>query len=204
MVDNRVMRNLPPLYHDIKEFEELTETEAIELNELDAARKKVEDEQFIMSVFEKGIKKRQNGVKIRADPATETLDFRRLRLINRQSTKAPLTERKVTEILTNLVGASNFEEDLDIVACTSDFIFEATEQSVTKEIDETLERVLPLNIFFRIIQRMRTNLHFPCTALSGEETTVFPWNQTLIEVGTTHTIGTASQMVETSTVYPKQ
>lgn len=202
MVNNRVMANLPPIYHDIKEFEGLTETIAIELDELDVAKKTVEDEQFIMSASEKSTKKRENDWQIRADPSIETLDFRKKRIINRQSTKLPLSERKVNEILGNLVGNTNFTTNLDVEACTSDFIFDVTEQSIAREIDETLDRVLPLNIHYRVVQKMGTELFFSCTALSGEEITIYPWSPTMIELKVNAELGSMAQSYETITVYP--
>lgn len=184
MLDNRVARNLPDIYDGIKETDELTETVAVELDNLDVARKQVEIEQFIMTASEKFIRMRERGYDIRADPSTESLDFRRRRLIVRQSTRLPITQRKVHEILTELVGHSNFEEYLDVENCTATFIFEATDAAMNREIDFTLDRIIPLNIGLKVAWRMRNKLFLPSYLASGSEITLHPMNIRNIETQT--------------------
>lgn len=176
MLDNRVARNLPDIYDGIKETDELTETVAVELDELDNARKRVDVEQFIMTASEKFIRMRERGYDIRADPSIESLDFRRRRLIVRQSTRLPITQRKVWEILDNLVGVGNWEEYLNVEDCEVTFVFEATDASVDREIDYTLDRVIPLNMELKIARRLITNLYVPSFMMSGSEITLHPMN----------------------------
>ncbi len=170
------MRNLPPIYDDIKEMEKLTNTVAIELDALEAAQKRVEDEQFIMTASEKIIRARERAYNIRADSSTESLDFRRRRLIVRQSTRLPITQRKVHEIVNELVGKGNWEERLNIEKCEALFVFDASSASVDKEIDYTLDRILPLNIALKIARRISTKLHVPSFMMSGSEITLHPMN----------------------------
>ncbi|KYG90392.1 hypothetical protein A0U40_18330 [[Bacillus] sp. KCTC 13219] len=176
MRDNRVFRNLPPVYDELLEMEKLSETVAVELDELDVAREKVEAEQFIMTASEKTIRTRERGYDIRADPSIETLDFRRRRLIVRQSTRLPITQRKVHEIINELVGSVNWEERLNVETCETLFIFDASEASVDKEIDYTLERILPLNIALKIARRITTKVYVPSSIISGSEVTLYPMN----------------------------
>ncbi|MEK4425856.1 putative phage tail protein [Solibacillus sp. FSL K6-1523] len=174
MRDNRVSRNLPPIYKELLEMEELTDTVAIELDELDSARAKAQVEQFIMTATEKYIRMRERGYDIRADPSVESLDFRRRRIIARQSTRLPITQRKVREILVELVGHNNFEEHLDIEKCTATYTFEAADTMVTREIDLTLERIIPLNIGLKVARRVRSYLFVPSYIASGSEITLHP------------------------------
>ncbi len=174
MRDNRVFRNLPPVYNELLEMEELSETVAVELDELDVAREKVDVEQFIMTSSEKFIRLRERGYDIRADPTIETIDFRRRRLIARQSTRLPITQRKVREILTELVGHNNFEEHLDIENCTATFTFEATDAMLNREIDLTLERIIPLNIGLKVARRLMNYIYVPSYLASGTEITLYP------------------------------
>lgn len=191
MLDNRVARNLPAIYDGIKETEELTETVAIELDELDIARKRVENEQFIMTASEKFIRMRERGYDILADPTTESLDFRRRRLIVRQSTRLPITQRKVNEILTELVGHSNFEEYLDVENCKTTFVFDATDTTLNREIDLTLERIIPLNMGLKVARRLMTKLYVPSFLITGSDITLHPMNIEKIESQTSsnHLVG---------------
>jgi len=184
MLDNRVARNLPDIYDGIKETDELTETVAVELDNLDVARKQVEIEQFIMTASEKFIRMRERGYDIRADPTVESLDFRRRRIIARQSTRLPITQRKVHEILTELVGHSNFEEYFDVENCTATFTFEATDTMLNREIDLTLERIIPLNMGLKVARRLLTKLYLPSYLAAGSEITLHPMNIGTIETQT--------------------
>lgn len=170
------MRNLPPIYDEVKEMEELSSSIAVELDDLDKAREQVEDEQFIMTSSEKFIRIRERGYDIRADPTNESLDFRRHRIITRQSTRLPITQRKVHEILSILVGHSNFEEHLNVADCETTFIFDATDGAMNREIDFTLDRIIPLNMDLKIARRTQSNFYVPSYLSSGTEITLYPMN----------------------------
>ncbi|MGE7951947.1 putative phage tail protein [Lysinibacillus xylanilyticus] len=202
MLDNRVAHNLPAIYDGIKETDELTETVAIELDELDEARKRVEIEQFIMTASEKFIRMRERGYDILADPTTESLDFRRRRLIVRQSTRLPITQRKVREILTELVGHSNFEEYLDVENCTTTFVFEATDTTLSREIDLTLERIIPLNMGLKVARRLITKLYVPSFLTTGSEITLHPMNIEKIESQTSSINLVGVKTASTITISP--
>lgn len=171
---NRVSRNLPPIYDGIKETDELSETVAIELDALDIAKEQIENEQFIETSSEKFIRIREKGWDIRADPSKESLDFRRKRIITRQTTHLPLTQRRVHEILNVLVGKENYEERLNVEECEATFIFDATDAAVSNEIDFTLERIIPLNIALSIVRRIKTKEYLPTYVSSGSEITLYP------------------------------
>lgn len=202
MLDNRVARNLPDIYDGIKETDELTETVAVELDNLDVARKQVEIEQFIMTSSEKFLRMRERGYDILADPLTESLDFRRRRLIVRQSTRLPITQRKVHEILTELVGHSNFEEYLDVENCTTTFVFEATDATLNREIDLTLEQIIPLNMDLKVARRLMTKLFLPSFLSTGSEITLYPMNIDNLESYTQSNSLVGVQTASTITLTP--
>lgn len=170
------MRNLPSIYDEIKEMEELSSSVAVELDDLDKAREQVENEQFIMTSSEKFIRMREKGYDIRADPTKESLDFRRHRIIIRQSTRLPITQRKVHEILSILVGHSNFEEHLNVADCETTFIFDATDGAMNREIDFTLDRIIPLNMDLKVARRTQSKFYVPSYLSSGAEITLYPMN----------------------------
>ncbi|MEK3935918.1 putative phage tail protein [Sporosarcina sp. FSL W7-1349] len=172
-MSNRVMRNLPPIYHELIEAKALTESVSNELEMIEVAKKRVENEQFIETSSERFIRIREQGYDIRADPSTETLDFRRRRLIARQSSRMPITQRRVHEILRTLVSGG-FEEHLDVEKCETLFVFDATEQSISREIDYTLERLIPLNMKLSIARRVKTKVYVPAYMNVGTEITIHP------------------------------
>lgn len=196
------MNNLPPIYDGIKEMEKLSSTVATEMDALEAAKKRVEDEQFIMTASEKAIRTRERAYNIRADTTTESLDFRRRRLIVRQSTRLPMTQRKVHEIINELVGEGNWEERLSVEACEALFIFDASSNSVDKEIDYTLDRIIPLNIALKIARRLTAKLHVPSFMKSGSEITLHPMNIEDIKQQTTSNNLTAMKTAAKITLTP--
>ena len=202
MLDNRVARNLPDIYDGIKETDELTETTAIELDELDVSRKRVEIEQFIMTASEKFIRMRERGYDIRADPTIESLDFRRRRIIARQSTRLPITQRKVNEILTELIGHSNYEEYIDIENCIATFTFEAADTMVSQEVESTLERIIPLNMGLKVARRVMTKLYVPSYLATGSEITLHPMNTGDIEIQTRSNSLVGIKIASTITITP--
>lgn len=167
------MRNLPPIYNNIVEAEALTATATNEVELLEVAKKRVENEQFIMTSSERFIRMREKGFDIRADPSTESLEFRKQRLITRQSTRLPLTQRKVNEIVRSIVG-DDYDEYLDVEACKVLFAVDATEASVSREVDEVLDRVIPLNMELSIARRVKAKMYVPAAVCVGREITIHP------------------------------
>ena len=195
------MRNLPALYNDIVEAEALTATATNEIEMLEVAMKRVENEQFIDTSSEQFIRIREKGWDIRADPTTETLDFRRQRIITRQSTRLPITQRKVNEILQTLVG-NRYEERLNVPECKVQFVFDATNTSVNREIDYTLERMIPLNMKLSIARRVTAKLYMPSCVAAGREITIHPMQINDIRVEKPLIAASFAQVTKIITINP--
>lgn len=146
---NRLMQYLPKLYHDVVDFVELTETESLELISVEQAINRLLDDQFVVTASEQAIKRRERILGIQADPTTETLEFRRKRLINRYSTKPPFTVRYLQRQLDFLVG-----EGLTIVSVDpQNFLLTVTanidDAAVFKEVERTVRVVKPANMIYQ-------------------------------------------------------
>lgn len=195
------MRNLPSIYDGIIEVEALTASATNEVELLEVAKKRVENEQFIMTSSEPFIRMREKGFDIRADPSTETLDFRKQRLITRQSTRLPLTQRKVNEIVRSIVG-NDYDEHLDVEACTVLFEVDATDVSVSRELDEVLERIIPLNMGLSIARRVMGKLHLPAVVCAGREITIHPMTMDDIHLQTQLNLGIYTRSAREITIQP--
>lgn len=146
---NRLMQYLPELYHDVIDFVEFTETESRELVSVEQAINRLLDDQFVATASEQAIRRREKILGIQADPSTETLEFRRKRLINRYSTKPPFTVRYLQRQLDFLVG-----EGLTIVSVDSqNFLLTVTanidDAAVFKEVERTVRVVKPANMIYQ-------------------------------------------------------
>ena len=195
------MKNLPPIYHELIEAQALTSAVSKELDDIEIAKKRVEDEQFIETSSEKFIRQREKSWDIRADPTTESLEFRKLRLIARQTARLPITQRRVHEVLKTLVG-DGFEEHLDVEKCEVLFVFDASEQSVSREIDYTLDRLIPLNMKLSIARRVKTEVYVPAFMSIGTEITLHPMQIDDIKPQTKVHVGAYAQITKEVTIHP--
>lgn len=146
---NRLLEYLPEIYHDILDFKEFIEAESTELLGLQQVTDQLLDDRFVDTASEQAIKRRESMLGIQADPTTETLDFRRKRLVNRYSTKPPFTVRYLQQRLDYLVGVG-----LTIVSVDpQNFILTVTtnieDAAVFKEVERTVRIVKPANLIYQ-------------------------------------------------------
>jgi len=139
----------PSFYEGIKDFVELAQTEDAELALTRDAIDQLFDDQFVMTSGLDGIKRREKMLGIQADPARETLDFRRRRIVNRYSTKPPFTIRYLQKQLDRLVGPGmtivSVDEQQFILTVTANI----ENASVFREVISTVETVKPANLIYQ-------------------------------------------------------
>lgn len=146
---NRLLEYLPDIYHDVVDFIELTETETQEIISVETAIERLLSDQFVNTASESAIRRRERILGIQADPTTETLDFRRKRLINRYSTKPPFTIRYLQRQLDNLVGAGLTIVSVDVQNFTLTVTANINDASVFKEVEHTVKVIKPANIVYQ-------------------------------------------------------
>lgn len=143
------MQYLPEFYREMKDFTELAATESVELDQMESAVQRLFDDQFVMTASADAIKRREQMLGIQADPVTETLDFRRQRLINRYSTKPPFTIRYLQQQLDKLVGPGMTIVSVDV----QNFILYVTTNvehaNIFREIQHTVQTVKPANMIYQ-------------------------------------------------------
>ncbi|WP_273483588.1 putative phage tail protein [Desulforamulus ruminis] len=146
---NRLLAYLPEYYHDVVDFKELTAAEEPEFISLDQAIQQLFDDQFVMTGSEQATKRREKMLGIQADPTTETLDFRRRRIVNRYSTKPPLTIRFLQQRLDFLVGPGRAITSVDV----QNFVLTVTaaldDAAVFREVERTVKQAKPANMVYR-------------------------------------------------------
>jgi hypothetical protein len=145
----RILTYLPPFYRDIFDFVKLAEAESVELDSLEAAVQRLFDDQFAMTASADAVKRRERMLGIQADLQSESLDFRRKRLVNRYSTKPPFTLRYLQEQLDALVGKGMTIVSVD----PQNFILYVTTNienaNVFKEVQHTIETIKPANLLYQ-------------------------------------------------------
>ena len=146
---NRIDKYWQDLFLRIVDFVEMSETETEELEIAQFAKDKFFHDQFVLTSSLEAVKRREKMLGIQADPTTETLDFRKKRIINRYSTNPPFTIRYLQERLDFLVGEGKATASVDVHNFL--LIVEAAIQdaSIFKEVERTIYATKPANIIYK-------------------------------------------------------
>lgn len=143
------MEYLPPYYVDSRQMTAILMAQEVELDNIAAGILQQRNDMFIMTASSKAIRRREKMLNIQADPTTESLDFRRRRIINRQSTKPPFTHRWLQAQLDRLLGPG-----LAVVTVnTAEFLLLVTTNienaNLFKEVQHTIQTVKPANMVYQ-------------------------------------------------------
>ncbi|ERM20356.1 putative phage tail protein [Brevibacillus laterosporus] len=145
---NRLLKHLPDIFHEIKEFIYLTEAVVPEINDLEQKVNQLLDDQFIMTASERGISRREKMLDIQPDLTIESLEFRRKRLINRKSTKAPFTIRFLQNRLDFLYGVDKAKADIP-----EDFLLtietNVKDAAIFREVVQMINAIKPANMVYQ-------------------------------------------------------
>lgn len=139
---------LPWLYKDIVEMDALMDTEDSLFSKLMDEYIRGRDNQYILTADEYGIRIFEDIINIVPDPSTETLDFRRQRLINRFRTQPPFTFRWLQGKLNEIIGVGKWNAWVDNKNYTLYIESSAEDQKWFQEISITVNNTKPANIIF--------------------------------------------------------
>ena len=139
---------VPQIYKGFTEMEDLI---AVEDNILDAAeneKKKLEDNQYVLTANEYGVEQYEDMLDIIPNPAVETLQFRRDRIINRLSMTPPFTFRFLKKKLDEIIGVGKWKAYIDFSTYTLYVESSTNNQIWFEEILITMTNLKPANIVF--------------------------------------------------------
>lgn len=146
---SRLLEYLPDYYVDSKQMTSLLMAQEIELDNIAAGILRQRDDMFIMTASAQTLRRRERMLRIQADPAKESLDFRRRRIINRQSTKPPFTQRWLQNQLDRLIGPGMAV----VTVKPAEFLLMVTTNienaNLFKEVQHTIQTVKPANMVYR-------------------------------------------------------
>lgn len=148
-MSERIMPYWPEYYHDVIDFIQIAQTEDIELDNMTTAIQQLFDDQFVLTSSVQAIKRRELMLGIQADPTTESLEFRKQRILNRYQTTPPFTVRWLQEQLDRLVGPGMTIVSADV----ENFILYVTTNienaNIFKEVLHTIQTVKPANLVYQ-------------------------------------------------------
>lgn len=139
----------PLIYKDVEEIQQIVNTENEDFNVAEEELNTLLDNQFIMTSNEHAISYRENELGIMANPSIETLDFRRIRLMNRISMQPPFTTKFLRERLDELIGVNKYTLTIDYDNYTIYIESVAENQVYAHEVAVTLNRIKPANMVYK-------------------------------------------------------
>ncbi|MGK5512062.1 putative phage tail protein [Brevibacillus formosus] len=148
MSADRILKYWPEIYWEIDDFVALAPAESSEVEDMDKAVNQLFDDQFVMTSSPQAIERREKMLKIQADPSTESLDFRKKRILNRYQTKPPFTIRWLQRQLNELVGAGLVIVNVDVQNFILYVKADIDDAAVFKEVNHTVLTVKPANLIY--------------------------------------------------------
>lgn len=151
---------LPSIYEGVVEMEALQDSLSAEVQQFVNTCLVAMADQFIQTCSLQGIEYYERVFKILAEPLQETLEFRRLRILNRmRATQPPYTYRYLKIIFDGLLGKENYNIWVDKTNRLIIVDSIVSTKSYYHEILVTITNVKPCNLVFVNRPSMTSNLN---------------------------------------------
>lgn len=147
-LDVDLLEQLPLWYRDILDYQEICTTEQEEFDLLAAEIRAVADNFFFQTMGLDGVEMWEQIFRITPDPTTEDLEFRRFRVLNRISSRAPYTMNFLRQKLDEFIGSGNWTVRMDYPNYTLYVEASAENQMYATELLITIGRIKPAHIAF--------------------------------------------------------
>lgn len=155
-LDRDLLSLLPPWYREVADYQEICQVEEQQLTDIAGAVSAVAGNFFFQTMDEGAAAQWERILGIVADPAVETLEFRRARLISRLSTKPPFTIRFLHNQLNGLVGPGNWEVSIDYPNYHIYIEIQVEGKSYLGEVAYLVNKIKPAHMTLKIMEREYT------------------------------------------------
>lgn len=138
----------PSVYNGVLEISVLSETDDVLLDQALAKLERAQLNQFILTADKETISVYEKMFSILANPTTETLQFRRERILNRMSLQPPFTMRWLQNKLDGIIGVGKWNAYVDYANRTLYIESFVVNQQWFNELRITINRIKPCNLVF--------------------------------------------------------
>lgn len=145
MSDIKLRERFPSVYSGFKEIDRLSESEQSLFDSLNFEVKQLSNNQFVLTASEKGLSEYEEILKIQRYQ-TESIESRRLRIINRLSDAPPYSYIRLIMKLNSLLGKGTYEVDLIPEKYQIVISIHVAEPEIIAEIQKMFTEMLPANI----------------------------------------------------------
>lgn len=146
-IDTELMSLLPDFYRGIKDYQVIMETEKAELDALALFINAVHDNFYIQTLDEGSIEawERFLGISVESE---DTIEFRRVRILNRMSLRPPFTLSFLYSRLDELIGVGAWNVFMDYANYTMYIESSAANQAYAIEVAYTINLIKPAHIVY--------------------------------------------------------
>lgn len=148
MIGESLMEYAPQIYSGFAEYQTLMSAENPLIADVEKAAKDLHDDQFVLLATAEGIQHYESMLKIISNPSTETLEFRRQRILNRMAFASSFTVKSLRNRLDSILGAGQYDLYIDYDKYTIYIESAAVDQNWFNEILITMARTKPANMVF--------------------------------------------------------
>lgn len=157
-LDSDLLELLPPWYREILDYQQICQTEQGQFEALADEVVGVADNFFFQTMDENAVSQWEQIFGIVPDPSTEPLEFRRVRVLNRVSTRPPFTLGFLYQKLDELIGPGEWTVTVDYPNYTIYIESSALDQQYATEVAYTINRIKPAHIVYINTPYVRTGL----------------------------------------------
>ncbi len=175
-LDIALLEQLCPWYRKILDYQELCRTEQACFDALAELINQVADNFFFQTMDESAIAQWEDVFHIVPDPVRETLEFRRVRVLNRISLKTPFTLGFLYQRLDELIGEGLWKVTVDYPNYALYIESSAENQLYASEVAFTIGKIKPAHIVYINTPVVETGL---LLSEAAERMDRFTWNYRL-------------------------
>lgn len=147
-LDTDLLQYVPHWFRQILDFQKICQTESEQMEALSAAIHEVADNFFFQTMNEGAVSMWEKIFGIVPNPQTQTLDFRRQRVLNRISMQPPFALGFLYQKMDQIIGKGKYEIYVDYPHYTLYIRSSAENQSYATEVSYTVGRIKPAHIVF--------------------------------------------------------
>lgn len=151
-------RYVPIVYNGIQEMDNIISTEQEEIDTLYSEMKLAYNRQSVINADEKGIALYEAILNINSDSTTESLEFRKQRVILQLTTSPPFSFNFLLQQLDKIAGRGNYKAWVDFNNYTLYIQSETSNKLWFNELTLLLARIKPANILYIYIGYKKTEI----------------------------------------------
>lgn len=148
MYDRLLGSFVPRIYKDVTEMDAIIDAEQEQLSYAQTEASQAFANTFVLTANYEGIEMFEMMLRIIADPTTESLEFRRQRVLNRITLSPPFTFRFLKKRLDDIIGKDAWNAYVDFNNYTLYVESSALNQNWYQELEFTINLIKPCNIIF--------------------------------------------------------